>query len=194
MLNSKKHFHHLYRNGIVLATFMVGALLLPGLLTATTAFADTPGVTGTVSAGTLSESASAATFSGTIGSTPTFTLPISGSDLTGGAAGWNLTITSTTLTSGGNTIPTTASNITGITANCTSAGTCSSPTLTSSTTYPVQIPAAVSAPAAIKFFSTAITTGSGVYTITPTIAVFIPGSTKTGSYTSTYTLLIVSGP
>jgi hypothetical protein len=49
---------------------------------------DTPGITGTMTGGVLSETASASyTFSGTLGSTPTFTMPLSGSDLTGAAAG-----------------------------------------------------------------------------------------------------------
>jgi hypothetical protein len=194
MFKSKKHFHNLCKSSVLFLIIMVGGLLLPGLTT-TTAFADTPGITGTVSAGALSETASASyTFSGTIGSTPTFTIPLSGSDLTGAAAGWNLTITSTTLTSGSNTIPTTASQITGITASCTTAGTCSQASVTSGTTLPVTVPAATTAPTAVKFFSAAATYGSGVYTVTPTIAVTIPGSTKLGTYTSTYTLAIVSGP
>ncbi|MBV9614652.1 MAG: hypothetical protein JO031_04245, partial [Ktedonobacteraceae bacterium] len=89
MLNLKTHVSHLYKSGLVFVLLMVGVLLLPALSN-TPAFADAPGITGTVSAGSLSETASASyTFSGTIGSTPTFTMPISGSDLTGAAAGWN---------------------------------------------------------------------------------------------------------
>ena len=194
MLNLKKHALHLYKSGLLFVILLVGVLLVPALSN-TSALADAPGINGMVSAGSLSETASASyTFSGTIGSVPTFTMPISGSDLTGAAAGWNLTITSTTLTSGSDTLPTTASQITGISATCTTAGTCSSNSVTSGVATPVAIPAATTAPTAVKFFNAAASSGSGVYTVTPTITVTIPGSAKTGTYTSTYTLAVVSGP
>jgi hypothetical protein len=188
--------HHLATRSLLLALLMIVALLLP-MLTTMSAKADMPTITGGVTPGALSEAATPTyTFSGTIGSAPTFSLILSGSDLTGAALGWNLTLTSTTLTSGANTLPLTASQVTTITATCTNVGTCSTTPLTSTglIVFPVTIPAAATPPTAVKFFNTPANTGSGVYTVTPTITVTIPGSAKPGSYTSTYTLTAVSGP
>jgi hypothetical protein len=126
-----------------------------------------------------------ATFSGTVGSTATYTLPTTLTDELNPAPGWSLSITSTTLTSGANTLPTTASTITSVS---------SSPTLTNSITLPLTVPAATSAPTALDFFNTAAGTGTGAFTITPTISVIIPATAKTGTYTSTVTLTQESGP
>lgn len=194
MFKSKKHFHYQYKGSILLLMLMPTVLVL-SFFTSKIAFADTPIVTGVVSAGALSEDASGTyTFSGTIGSAPTFTMPMTTSDLTGAAGGWNLTITSTTLTSGANKLPTAASQITALSAACTNIGTCSSDSLTSSIAPPITIPAATTAPTAVKFFSAAASSGSGVYAVTPTITVTIPGSAKVGSYTCTYTLTVAAGP
>ncbi|MBV9712246.1 MAG: hypothetical protein JO011_15175, partial [Ktedonobacteraceae bacterium] len=143
---------------------------------------------------TLSEYAASASFSGTVGSTATYTLPISLTYQLTPAPGWSLSITSTTLTSGSNTLPTTASNITAVTGVCTVNGTCSSNTLTNNISVPMALPAGATAPTAVKFFSTASGTGTGAYTVTPTISVAIPATAKPGTYTSTMTLSAVSGP
>jgi hypothetical protein len=75
---------------------------------------------------------------------------------------------------------------------CVSGGTCTSPT--NAITYPVTVPAATTAPAAVKVFNSAAATGLGRFTITPTIAVSIPGNAYSGSYASTLTVAAVSGP
>ncbi len=147
----------------------------------------------------LSVSAPDTTFSGTPGSMATYNLPIALSYQLVPAPGWSLTITSTTLTSGGNTLPTNASSITSVTGVCTSSGTClggvGGNTLTNTISgFPMTLPAAGTAPTAVKFFGTAVGTGTGVYTVTPSITVTIPGSARTGAYTSVITLLAASGP
>src|SRR5207253_2117558 len=93
--------------------------------------------------------------------TPTYTLPITVTDTRGTGAGWNLTITSTTFSTGGgspHTLATTASSITGVTATC-AGGTCTNPT--NSITYPLTVPAGSTAPAAVKAYNAAVNTGLG---------------------------------
>ncbi len=197
MLNQTKHFHSLSKNVSLLMMLIVAALLLPAM--STPAFADSPAVNGTVNAGSLSETASGSyTFTGTPGTTATFTLPFSVSDTTGGAAGWNLTVTSTQFNSSGHTLPTTASTITGTTGVCTAGGAagvnCMQTSLTNTVSSAVAVPAAVTAPTAVKFFGIAAASASGVYTLTPTITVAIPAVTVLGTYASTVTLAIVAGP
>ena len=65
---------------------------------------------------------------------------------------------------------------------------------TNAITYPVSVPAASSPPTAVKFFNAAANTGMGVFTNTPTIGVFVPQNSFAGTYTSTLTLSVVSGP
>jgi hypothetical protein len=160
-----------------------------------------PTVTGTVTGGALSVATSAApTFSANLASgdsTPTYTLPLTAVDTTGTGAGWNLTITSTQFTTGGGTPHTLATNASTITATpaptvaCAS-GTCTNPT--NAVTYPLVVPAAATAPTAVKFFNAAANTGLGSFTVTPTVGVFVPATTFAGSYSSTLTVSIVSGP
>jgi hypothetical protein len=81
--------------------------------------------------------------------------------------------------------------MTGVTSACSS-GTCTNPT--NAIGYPVAVPAAGTAPAAVKLFNSAANTGMGIFTITPTIQVVVPQNSYAGTYTSTVTLAIVSGP
>jgi hypothetical protein len=119
---------------------------------------------------------------------------LTSTDTRGTGAGWNETITSTQFTTGGgtpNTLATNASSLTGVTSVCVS-GTCTNPT--NAITYPVAVPAAATAPTAVKFFNAAANTGMGKFTTTPTIGVFVPQSSFAGTYTSTLTIAIVTGP
>lgn len=154
--------------------------------------------TATVTAGTLSLSTSAtpsvaSTLDGT-DQTPNYTLPMTVLDATGSGTGWNVTITSTTFTTGGGSphlLSTTASNATGVSSSCAT-GTCTNPT--NSITYPLGVPAGSTAPTAVKLFNAAANSGMGKFTITPTISVSIPANTYAGTYTSTVTVAVVSGP
>lgn len=108
--------------------------------------------------------------------------------------GWNLTITSTQLSTGGgtpHTLSTSASSITSVAVVCAAAP-CLNPT--NSVSYPLTLPAGPTAPAAVKLFNAAAATGTGTFTITPTVKVAIPANAYAGSYTSTLTLTLVSGP
>jgi hypothetical protein len=154
--------------------------------------------TGTLTGSTLSLSTAATpSFSANLDlgdSTPTYTVPLTIQDTRGTGVGWNLTLTSTTFTTGGGTpslLATNASSLTGVTSSCTT-GTCTSPV--NAQTYPIAVPAAGTAPAAVKIFNTSANNGMGKFTITPTIGVTVPQNAFAGSYTSTVTLSVVTGP
>lgn len=116
-------------------------------------------------------------------------------DATGSGAGWNITATSTLFTSGGHTLPTGSVTVgsapgaptcdTGVT--CTVAG-------TNNVSYPYSLPAGATAPTATKLFSAAAGTGLGDQTLSPAWTLAIPANAYAGSYSSTWTLSLVSGP
>jgi WxL domain surface cell wall-binding len=183
--------HKRLRSALLLAVGMAGVAVASGLA------ASVP-VTATVNAGSLSMSSSATpsvsvTLNGT-DQTPTYTAALAANDQTGSGSGWNLTVTSTQFTTGGGspkTLPTTASSISSVSDSCTH-GTCTDPT--NGTSYPVVVPAASSPPTAVKFYSAAANTGMGDFTVTPTVGVTIPANAYAGSYSSTLTIAVVSGP
>jgi len=157
-------------------------------------------------------SSASAGFSLTSSASPSFSVTLNGSDQTGAytvpmtvdnsttvlppfvamTGGWNLTVTSTTFTTGGGkTLATNASTMTGVASAC--AGVCTS-NPSNSVTYPLGVPAGSSPPAAVKFFNAAANTGIGTFTITPTVSVAVAASAYAGSYTSTLTLTLAAGP
>jgi hypothetical protein len=149
---------------------------------------------------TLSVSTSASpTFSANLNSgdqKPTYTAPLSVNDTrTGGSAGlgWNLTVTSTQFTSGTHTLSAGASTITAVATACANnGGVCTNPT--NAVTYPVAVPAGTGPPIAVKFYNAASATGIGLFTVTPTFSVAVPQNSFAGTYTSTLTISVVSGP
>jgi hypothetical protein len=125
--------------------------------------------------------------------TVSYTVPLTVTDARGSGAGWNLTLTSTTFSDGaGHSLSTSASTVASVAMSCNAGGSCTNPT--NAISYPVTVPAAATAPAAVKVFNSAANTGMGKFTITPTINVAIPGNSYSGSYTSTLTVAAVSGP
>lgn len=167
------------------------------------AFADGPSatvaVTGTANvteSGPTTVQGSAVTLDGT-NKTSTYTMDIAVNDNTGTGSGWNLTITSTQFSTGdctttGHNLATTASQISGVAMVENGTGTYTDPT--NAITYPKTIPAACTAPTAIKFFNAAANTGLGQFKITPSVSIAIPANTYAGTYSSTVTLAVVSGP
>ncbi len=85
-----------------------------------------------------------------------------------------------------------ASSLTGVTNACVPGSTCTAPT--NSVTYPVAVPAGTTAPAALKYFNAATSTGKGKFTSTPSVNVSVPANSDAGTYTRTLTLAAVSGP
>jgi hypothetical protein len=127
--------------------------------------------------------------------TTTYSMGLTVSDARGSGAGWNLSITSTAFTTGSQSLSNTASSINAApTVACSGVGGhCTSPD-DSAITYPVGVPAGASAPTAVKFFDAKANTGLGKFTITPTVTIAIPGNTYAGTYTSTVTIALNTGP
>ena len=131
-------------------------------------------------------------------------------DATGTAPGWHVTVSATQFTTGGGT-PSTLANTgtfssngsltsisaaTAPTASCLSGSTCTLPTDT--TTYPVAI---TTGGAAVNIYDASAATGLGSITIGGSTAtdplgwwLNVPANTLAGTYTSTVTLEIISGP
>lgn len=113
-------------------------------------------------------------------------------DQTGSGSGWNLSATSTTFkTSGGATLPTAATTVTGVTPTAGS-GRCAAPT--NSIGYPVGLPAGTTAPPASKIYNAAATTGRGPTSLAFGLNLAVPASAKIGSYSSTWTFTLATGP
>jgi alpha-tubulin suppressor-like RCC1 family protein len=132
---------------------------------------------------------------------------LTATDNTGTGAGWHITVSATTFINGSNSLPGTgAIEVTGSTSSLTSTapsvtcvGSCTLPTNT--TTYPVVINTAASLPPAFTIYDTSAATGLGVMTIGGSSAahpigwwVQVPGSVRAGSYVSTVTITVASGP
>lgn len=112
-------------------------------------------------------------------------------DSTGTGNGWKLQVTSTTFTNGGGkTLPNTALAITGVSSVCDT--TCTNPT--NGTSYSLTVPADTVAPTAVTFFNSAVDTGMGDFTVTPTFELSVPATAYAGTYNSTVTITIASGP
>lgn len=182
---------------IITALSAAGLACALALVVVATASAANVTATVGVTAGTLSMSTSATpsgsvTLNGTDQNT-SFGIPLSVTDATGSGSGWNVTITSTQFSAGGGkTLSTSASTITGVTSSCNASVTCTSPT--NAITYPLAVPAGSGPPTAVKLFNAAAATGMGGFLVTPTMQVAVPANTLAGSYTSTVTVAIVSGP
>jgi hypothetical protein len=118
-------------------------------------------------------------------------LNLSPNDQTGSAAGWNLTATSTPFISGTHTLPATAAQITAASATA-GTGQCSAPV--NQISYPVTVPAASTPPSAVKVYDAGAGTGAGPANVALTASLNVPGNARTGTYTSTWTLTLASGP
>jgi hypothetical protein len=135
-------------------------------------------------------------FSATLGGadqTVTSNQGIDVSDATGSGTGWNLTATSTTFTTGTHSLSTSATTVSSAPSVACDAGTTCT-TATNSVTYPYSLPAATTAPTATKLYNAAANTGMGNQTVTVAWKLAVPGNAYAGSYTSTWTLSLVSGP
>jgi len=167
---------------------------------AITAFADSGTARVAVNAGNLTltgvtnVSATAVTLTGD-DQTTTYSMGLTVNDARGSGTGWNLSVTSTTFTTGSQSLSNTASSINAAPAVVCSGtgGHCTNPD-DSLITYPVGVPAGASAPPAVKFFDARANTGLGKFTITPMVTIAIPGNTYAGTYTSTVTIALSIGP
>jgi hypothetical protein len=129
-------------------------------------------------------------------------------DSTGTGGGWDITAAATTFTAGTHTLANSGTfSTTGSTSSaaattapsdvCASNATCVLPT-ESSVTYPVAITTAASSPTPVKIYNATSNTGMGAVTIGSTTPVgwwlTVPASASYGTYTSTITLAMNTGP
>lgn len=106
--------------------------------------------------------------------------------------GWNLTATSTQFSAGnGHLLPTGATTVTAASVQST-ATTCVLGT--NQITYPVTLPAGATPPAAAKLADASNGTGTGQENIALTFNLAVPANAYAGSYSSTWTFSIASGP
>jgi hypothetical protein len=136
----------------------------------------------------------AAALSLTLGTAPSFNVTLDGTDQTqpfsftmtvgGGNGGWNIAASATNFTIPGHSLnpPT----LTGVTMTSCSGGGCPP---TNSITLPIALNAS-----AQKIYNAASGTGKGTIGLTANLSLDIPGNAFAGSYTSTLTLSIASGP
>lgn len=133
-------------------------------------------------------------------------------DATGTGAGWHVTVSATTFTAGSNVLPDTGTFST--TGSATSATATTAPSQSCSggigdctlpnnvaTTYPVAVTTAASTPTPVVVYDATATTGIGSVNIGATGGVNpvgwwirVPGTTVPGTYTSTVTINVISGP
>jgi hypothetical protein len=180
--------------------FLTALVAYVGLLLGSTAPASATTATATLSAGSLAfvSAPPAVSFSATLNGldqTLSTTQALDIGDATGSGAGWDITATSTTFTTGApvHTLSTSASTVgTAPTVACDSGVSCT--LATNSVTYPYTLPAAGTAPTATKLYNAAANTGLGNQTVTPTWKLAVPAGTFAGTYNSTWTLSLVSGP
>ena len=179
-------------------TCLSGALLLLAVVAGP---AGATSATATLSAGSLAfinSTPAAVSFSATLNGTnltPTSNQGFDVGDATGSGNGWDITATSTTFSccSGAHTLSTSATTIQSTpSVACDASSTCT--TATNSITYPYTLPASGVAPTATKIFNAASNTGLGNQTVTVGWQLAVPSSTFAGTYTSTWTLSLASGP
>lgn len=127
------------------------------------------------------------------GSDLTLTAPVSltvdDQTTTDGAtsAGWNLSLHATQFTSGGNTLPSTALRVTSA-SSADAGGRCAAPV--NPVGYPVIVPASTTT----KIYAASVNSGRGASTVTLGMGLVVPGGSRSGSYSSTWTYTLTSGP
>jgi hypothetical protein len=137
---------------------------------------------------------------------------LSVNDQTNGGAGWRVTVSATSFTDGsGDSLP--DAGVLQVTGSVTSEGSPTAPTVScqgtlictppddSSVSYPVAITSAAQSPAAVTVYAASAGTGVGPVTIGGAGAanpvgwwLDVPATALAGTYTSTVTISVVSGP
>jgi hypothetical protein len=182
--------------GIGLAATMALSAVVPAL-------ADDVGGSAAVTGGAMaitSLSASTAAFNVTINGsdqTPTVDVTVHLKDDRGTGAGWKLQVAATTFTTGGGTPKTFANSgtfsISDRANGVDGAGTYTDPS-NSVSSPPIAVTTAATTPSAVSVFNAALDSGMGHFTVTPSMQVAIPANAFAGTYTSTITYTIATGP
>jgi hypothetical protein len=168
--------------GALAAASLVAAAAVAGTLTATATLSGAAGVSLSLPA----NPSFSVTLDGTDQTVPY--APVLGVvDARGTGAGWNLTIAATTFSDGsGHTFA--PGSVSSVAQACHTGSSCTPATI-SGLTYPIALGGT-----AAKVFNAASGTGLGKVDVTPTVDVSVPGSSLAGTYTSTVTLAVASGP
>jgi hypothetical protein len=114
-------------------------------------------------------------------------------DATGSGAGWNVTLSGTQFTTGGatpRTLPTTALEVTGVTA-ATVAGRAPTNSVSYGAGLTVPLGASVTP---VKIYNAAAASGMGTVDLTPAVALDVAADTYAGTYSSNLTVSVVAGP
>jgi hypothetical protein len=173
------------------------AIALTAAVLATSASAGDVGVRLTMAGGgSLSLTFAPATGGGTVldGGDQTLAYPLrlividSRSD----GAGWNLTVAPTSFDDSAGEALEPVASIMSTTVDCLLDGGCTAPR--NLLGYPVPMAPSAPEPAPVKVFNADQGTGMGVFSVTPTVAVSIPGTTFAGTYVSTFAVALISGP
>lgn len=170
----------------------------------------TGGTLSLVSPGSLTWAAAATGADQSVVDTQAADQQLTVNDATGTAAGWHVTASATTFTNGTHTLPntgtfsatgslTSVSATTAPSAACATGSTCTLPT--NSTTYPVAVTTAATAPPAVTLYNSAASTGMGKIVLGGSGAanplgwwLNVPSNVFSGAYTSTVTMSVVSAP
>jgi hypothetical protein len=120
--------------------------------------------------------------------TASTSLAIDGENTTGG---WSVSLTSTTFTAGANKLPDNSATVTGATP-AAGVGNCLLPTGTS--TYPITVPSAAIAPAAVQIFNGTAASGTGPVDLGLSFALQVPARSIAAAYTSTWTFTVAATP
>ena len=120
------------------------------------------------------------------------TLSLTPSDLTGSGAGWNVTGTSTTFRNASSKTLSTAATQIASESTVTAGGNCALPT--NAIAYPIALPAGAPAPTAVKLYNATAGTGKGPVTVQLTANLSVPANAYNGTYSSTWTIAVASGP
>ena len=112
-------------------------------------------------------------------------------DNTGTGAGWSITLSNSPFVSGANSLANSAFTVASpAQPTCDTGATCSQAVWSGNVTYPYSLPGTT----ATRLLSVSTNTGMGDQTVTLNWSESIPSSSFTGTYQSTWTLTLVSGP
>jgi hypothetical protein len=164
------------------------------------AFADSGGATANVTGGTLTatgnytNAVATATLNGN-DQTASYAVPVTVTDATGSGLGWNLTISGSSLSCqsgaclGKNNAPTLTQQFASASGVCANQGACTKISSSNQVTTAFNI---TNQPT--KFFEADANSGMGIFTVTTTVNILIPGNAYAGGYSGTITVTSISGP
>lgn len=163
-------------------------------------FADSGGATANVTGGTLTatgnytSAVATATLNG-INQTASYALPVTVTDATGSGLGWNLTISGSSLNCqsgaclGKSNAPTLSQQFASASGVCANQGACTNIVSSNPVTTAFNI-----ANQPTKYFEADASSGMGIFTVTTTVNIIIPGNAYAGGYSGTITVTSISGP